>query len=372
MWTATQALGPMALVLPGWAWGLLALIGAWVLASAAIQWAAARAHALGEHEAPSCFRTPPLAGPEAASANLAFLGDLQRGVVDAAVPLARALKESRVDLMVSSGDFASHGEAPYFGVLLDAFDRAGVDTPVRVVPGNHDLFPRRSKDDTLGGAIFERHFGPRHWTLRAGPVLVAGLDTGADWLLDEQLPWLEAELARHSGVPWICVTHRPPWNFDDPERTAYADLTELAPFFAKHKPALVISGHLHDYRDETIDGIRYIVNAHGGDVHGLALSRSSFELLHVTCHESGMTVEPRPIERRASARTAWHQLLVRVWAERRKPLGAFLGWPADQLLRLVGRAVPVPRYPEERRHPDRETLRARRAAHRAATREATR
>lgn len=366
MWTAIQALGPVAQVLPGWTWGLLAVLAAWLVVSAALQWAAARAQALGARAAPACFRAAPRASPDAQRVRLAFLGDLQRGVVDATRPLATALRTDPVDLLVSSGDFVSHGEAPYYGVLLDAFDRAGVDTPARVVPGNHDLFPRRSKDDTLGGRCFEQHFGPRHWAVRAGPLLLVGIDTGADWLLDDQLPWLDEVLTEHAGTPWICVTHRPPWNFDDPRRAAYEDLTDLAPLFMRHRPLLVVSGHLHEYRDETIDGVRYVVNAHGGDVHGLALRRSTFELLYVTYEQGALTVEPKPLERALSVRTAWHQLLVRLWAERRKPVGAILAWPADRLLRLVGRSVPAPRYPEERRHPDRETLRARRAAYREA------
>jgi 3',5'-cyclic AMP phosphodiesterase CpdA len=355
--------------LPTWGQAAIALLLAWAGVSAAIQIAAARARALGRRPAPACFRAP-VPGAEAATVHLAFLGDLQRGIVDVAGPLGEALRAEGVDCLVSSGDFASHGEAPYYGILLDAFARAGIETPVRVVPGNHDLFPRRSKDDTLGGQVFEERFGPRHWALRAGPVLLVGLDNGADWLLDDQLPWIEAQLREHAGVPWICVAHRPPFRFDAQGAPPYEDLAALGPFLEAHPPLLVVSGHLHDYRDETIRGVRYVVNAHGGDVHGLGLRRRDFELLHVRVSgRGGLTVEPKPYARRASWRTAWHQVLVRVWASRRGPLGAFLAWPAGALLRLLGREIPVPRHPEERRHPAPDVLRARRAAHAARTEE---
>lgn len=342
-----------------WAGGTLA---AWLGVSLAIQAAAAAARRLGRRTPPACFRAP-LPGPGAADVHLAFLGDLQRGVVDVVGPLAAELRRpDGPEALVSSGDFVSHGEAPYYGLLLAAFERADVKRPVRVVPGNHDLHPRRSKDDRIGGAAFERCFGPRHWAARAGPVLLVGLDDGADWLLEDQLPWLVGVLAEHADVPWICVCHRPPWRFDGDTAVPYADLTELAPFLEAHRPLLVVSGHLHDYRDETVGGVRYVVNAHGGDVHGLALRREDFELLHVRVAADGtVAVEPRRYARRTSWRTAWHQVLVRTWAERRRPLGALLAWPAAALLRLLGREVPVPRYPQERRQPDREILRARRA-----------
>ncbi|MFV1958081.1 MAG: metallophosphoesterase, partial [Planctomycetota bacterium] len=125
-----------------WAAILLGVLGAWIAISFAIECLAWRASRLGRRPPPACFRAPPRRGGGERSASLVFLGDVQRGIADVARPLAAALEERPADLLVSSGDLAAHGEAPYYGVLLEAFDRAGIDTPVRAVPGNHDLFPR--------------------------------------------------------------------------------------------------------------------------------------------------------------------------------------------------------------------------------------
>ena len=324
---------------------------------------AARAAALGRRTAPACFDPTahaPLAGP---AVHLAFLGDLQRGVMDVARPLAAHARSADVDLLVSSGDFVSHGEAPYYGLLLEAFERAGLDTPMRVVPGNHDLWPRRSKDDDIGGALFEARFGPRHWAECAGPVLLVGLDTGGDWLIEAQLPWLEQTLAGAPAVPWICVSHRAPYFFDAPAPTPRADLAALLPVLSARPPLLFVSGHEHTYRDESVDGVRYIVNAHGGDVHGLALQRADFELLHVRVSADGaFEVEPRPYKRRRAWPVARDQFAVRLWADRRKPLGAFLGLPAALLLKALRRYVPVVHHPVERRIPSRDVLVERRRA----------
>lgn len=360
---------PLLAAFSGWAPAVLGLAGAWLAVSALYQWGAARAAALGRLPAPDCFGPREVAPERSAPLRLVFLGDLQRGVLDTVGPLAEVLRETGADLLVSSGDLVSHGEAPYYGIVLEAFGRAGIETPVRVVPGNHDLLPRRSKDDRIGGALFERHFGPRHWACRLGPVLLVGLDVGADWLLEPQLPWLERTLAEAAGTPWICVAHRPPWYFDAPERAPYGDLAPLLPVLEGRPPLLVVAGHLHDYRDETVNGVRYVVNAHGGDVHGLALKRGDFELLHVSVQADGsLRVEPRRYRRRLSWRAAWNQVCVRLWADRRRPLGALLALPVGLLLRLLGRGVPVVRHPVERRYPEREVLAARRAAPRAPDR----
>jgi predicted phosphodiesterase len=348
---------------PDWALFPGILLAAWIALSALIQWGAARSAALGRGEAPACFDPNTHPAGTGDSIHVAFLGDLQRGVVEVPGPLARIARDKSVDLIVSSGDFVSHGEAPYYGLLLAAFARAGGKTPIRVVPGNHDLWPRRSKDDDIGGALFEEHFGPRHWHLRAGPVLIVGIDTGADWQMEAQLPWMRTLLADNPNTPWICVSHRAPYDFDNPERPLREDLRDLAAFVDQHPPQLFISGHLHAYHDEVVNGVRYIVNAHGGDVHGLALRREDFELLHVRMDAaSGLRAEPAPYERKRSLATAVDQLAVRMWSDRRKPLGAVLAWPAGIVLRMIGRYIPAVKLPVERRIPSREVLHTRRRA----------
>jgi len=337
-----------------------AVLGLWLLLSAAMAWGARRAAGLAAAVAPKAFRAAPSADAEAAEAHLVFLGDVQRGIADVVRPLAASLPDSGVDLLVSSGDLVSHGEGPYYGVAAAAFARAGWTTPTRVVPGNHDLYPRRSKDDRIGGAHFERVFGARHWATRVGPTLVVGLDNGADWLIDEQIPWLEGVLAKHTGVPWILVCHRPLYPFDGEHREPKTDLAALAALLEQNKPEFVVSGHLHQFHDETVRGVRHLVNAHGGDVHGFGLRREDFQVLHVRVDAQGFAVEMQSMARKRDLATYLDQLAVRFWSDRRKPWGAILAWPGRLMLKLFGRDVPVIRYPVERRVPAREILLERR------------
>ncbi len=348
-----------------------AALAVWLLLSAAMAWGARRAAVLATLEAPEAFRSAPRAasspGGEADEVHLVFLGDVQRGITDVVRPLAARLPAAGVHLLVSSGDLISHGEGPYYGIAAAAFARAGWTTPTRVVPGNHDLYPRRSKDDRIGGAEFTRVFGARHWALRVGPLLVVGVDDGADWLLEDQIPWLRGILTEHPGVPWILVCHRPLYSFDLDHRRPRAEIAALLALLAEHRPELVVSGHLHQAHDETVEGIRHIVNPHGGDVHGLGIRRGDFQVLHVRSTPAGLTTELESLPRRRDLAAAMDQLAVRFWADRRKLWGAVLAWPGRFVLRLLGRDVPVIHHPVERRVPDRETLKARRRNPKAAT-----
>ncbi len=205
---------------------VLLLLTGWLLLSWTIEALAWAGWRLGNGEAPASFRAPPRRLREGV-ARLAFLGDLQRGVADVARPLARTLAEDPVDLLVSSGDLVAHGEAPYYGVLFDAFEAAGIDTPARVVPGNHDLQPRGVRDAAAGRDLFGRAFGGGAFLETVGPVLVAGLDTALGPVGDASLEALDRALAEDPARPWILVCHRPLRRLQHADAPAEPDLASV-------------------------------------------------------------------------------------------------------------------------------------------------
>ncbi len=327
----------MAALLPT----VLAVLGLWCLVALFIEAMARRASRLGRLAPPPCFQAAPATE---GSARLAFLGDVQRGIADIARPLAEALEAEKADLLVSSGDFVAHGEAPYYGVVLDAFARAGIDTPTRVVPGNHDLFPRRWRDPAGGYALFERAFGPPHWLSRVGPVLIAGIDDAVREVTATDLAPLRQALDAHAPGPWIAVCHRPPRLFERAGDPVEEDLVDLVALLEERPPLFVVCGHLHERFERVVGGVRYVVNAHGGDVHGLGLGRGPFELLRVDVAPDGATDERFTSHPRAPwFRVYWNQLAVRCWWARRKGLGRFLAAPAARLLSGLGLRAPLQR-----------------------------
>jgi Calcineurin-like phosphoesterase len=323
---------------------LLGAAGAWLLLALAVEALAWRAHALARRAAPAAFARPPVR--EAPGASLAFLGDLQRGVADVARPLVAALRRRPADLLVSSGDLAAHGEAPYYGVLFEAFRRAGLETPARVVPGNHDLHPRGVRDTRAGYALFEGRLGPPGWTVRVGSVLVVGLDDAVGPVRPADLEAARAAVEAHAGGPWIAVCHRPPRRVERPDAGIDAGLEDLVALLERHPPRLVVCGHQHAWADREVAGVRYLVNAHGGDVHGLALRRGPAELLRVEVDADGAaTFERETIHRRPSPRTYLDQLAVRAWCERRRRPGSLLALPAALLLAALHLRAPRTGHP---------------------------
>ncbi len=336
------------------AWQVAALVlGLWLLLGLLAQGGALRARHLAARAPPACFVRAPRPPAPGEPLNLCFLGDLQRGVASAVRPLGPALAAARCHLLVSSGDFVSHGEPPYYGILLAAFERADPGVAVRVVPGNHDLYPRRSKDERIGGPPFERCFGPRRWALRLGPALLVGLDTAGNRHFERQADWLDQTLAAHPEVPWICVSHRPPFRFDEPGEPPVPDLAALHARLRARPPLLHVSGHLHRFADRTVDGVRYVVNAHGGDLHGYDPGWRAFEVLEVEVGPDGRLggVCRRAVRRRPDGRTYLDQFLVRLWDERRRWPWRAIAAPAGWLLRPLGLYVPVVRHPEQRPYP---------------------
>lgn len=326
-------------------WPLLALLGilsGWLAVGFLVEALAWRAIRLGRRRAPPCFGAPPRRGAESPAAAIVFLGDVQRGVADVALPLARVLRESPADLLVSSGDLAAHAEAPYFGVLFDAFEAAGIGTPTRVVPGNHDLLPRGGDDPAPGRRLFRDRFGSPDWAIRVGPVLVVGVDDALEGVGAERLAEVRRRVGEHAPGPWIAVCHRPPRRVDEEDARVERGLEDFVGLLEERPPLLMVAGHAHTFSDRTVRGVRYVVNAHGGDVHGLALRRGAFELVCVDVGPGGdVRVLRTEHRRRRSARAYANQLAVRCWWSRRRGLGRLLALPAGAALRLLRARAPA-------------------------------
>jgi hypothetical protein len=80
----------------------------------------------------------------------------------------------------------------------------------------------------------------------------------------QQTAWLDADLSKNE-LPWTVVySHVPP--FSSGEHGDNSTFKRLfVPILEKHRVALVLSGHEHNYeRFKPIDGIHYVVTGGGG------------------------------------------------------------------------------------------------------------
>lgn len=183
----------------------------------------------------------------------------------------------RPDLVIHLGDLSLDG-------TRDAADlrhgRAQLDrlpVPWRAVPGNHDIgdnpSPGAPAEFTVDAARRQRWLdiiGADYWSATIGgwTVLALNAQLPGSGLEAEaaQWSWLEEEASRLAGRPPVAlVTHKPittdqtelaaapPYRFWPPD--ARERLTRL---FAGSPAALVMSGHVHQYRLLRLDGTEHL------------------------------------------------------------------------------------------------------------------
>ncbi len=182
------------------------------------------------------------------------------------------------DLMIISGDLTQYGSETDFAALREFL--APISVPLHVVAGNHDIGDKISgyTHDHLTPARLERYHelvGPLFHSFDHGPCHIACFDSG---VLNSRLPieraqreWLEADLAAGERAQYrIVVTHYPLF-WDHPEETltpetgyytveepARSDLLDLMARYGVH---LYLCGHIHQVREATWRGTRYLCTA---------------------------------------------------------------------------------------------------------------
>jgi 3',5'-cyclic-AMP phosphodiesterase len=189
---------------------------------------------------------------------LAQLSDLHIGAnwegVDPQPRLEQVIEAVRalpnpVDAVVVSGDLTADGGEADSRLARRLLDR--LESPVHVLPGNHDLRASLRGAFELPGAGDE----PIDYSVDVGELrllvldsTVPGEDRGA--LGAEQLRWLDEELAKEPERPAILAMHHPPlstgipaWdeiNLIAPEREALAEVVGRHP-----QLRAIVGGHLH-------------------------------------------------------------------------------------------------------------------------------
>jgi 3',5'-cyclic AMP phosphodiesterase CpdA len=145
--------------------------------------------------------------------------------------------------------------------------------PWRAIPGNHDTGeepPCQAPDQIITAprvARWHAVFGADRFAETVGAWRVIGLNAQ---LLGSGLPeeaeqnaWLDAEL-HATDLPIMLIQHKPLFLSDPTETAVTATCTTPAPRDAMLRRIrsadvrLVVSGHLHAYRDVTIGGVRYL------------------------------------------------------------------------------------------------------------------
>ena len=188
-------------------------------------------------------------------------GDFGGGPAQGAVAAAmyRWAAGHRVDALVTTGDNVyERGEPQRFAAQLDRpYQKLRRTRPLWVTLGNHDV--------TAGhGAAQLRHLGlpklPYAKTLPGVQLLF--LD--ANRPDRAQATWLKARLARPGPRFRVVVFHQPAWSCSSHGSDREVDRWWV-PVFERHRVALVLNGHDHNYqRFVSTRGVNYVVTGGGG------------------------------------------------------------------------------------------------------------
>ena len=248
----------------------------------------------GDRLGPFGFRAAPEGVDE--PIDVLVFGDSGRGFPDQWT-LAEQMRTAPVDLILHTGDIAypdgtlQEFEDFTFAVYEDLFS----SIPFFPASGNHDY-------GTADAGPYREVFGlpenggergrERWFSFDWGPAHFVALDTEVNG--DDQIAWLEADLAR-ADRPWTIVyAHRPPYSSgphggDGGFEARYGDILRA------HGVKLVLTGHDHHYeRFHPIDGVTYVVTGGGGagtrwvnpgERTAFAESVTHFVTLHVTPDE---------------------------------------------------------------------------------------
>ena len=186
----------------------------------------------------------------------------------------------RPDVVVANGDLimSDPDSDTDYAFARSQFDRLPVSC--RYLPGNHDIgdnivagsMPKRVDDERR--ARFVRHFGEERWSFEAAGWGLIGLNaqllgSNGQPAEAEQWQWLEQALAQFSSKPVALFLHKPLFldhplepDYDDPTlRQSCLDLASRSRLLAicrRHRVRVISSGHKHQSRAFSLEGIYYL------------------------------------------------------------------------------------------------------------------
>lgn len=196
-----------------------------------------------------------------------FVGNFER--------VGEALRAARPDLVVNSGDISLSGESKESDLSAGRALHDAIGLPVRYLPGNHDLGDSQSLAAHGATVITEErrarylaHFGADFWTLDVPGWRLLSINAqllGSDLaaVADQEDAIVEAaaslgarKLALFLHMPLFDKATDEPamiWRFVDPSpRRALLARLHRTP------PALIASGHVHQYRESWSGGVCHV------------------------------------------------------------------------------------------------------------------
>ena len=197
------------------------------------------------------FRTAPVAGTRKPF-SVVLAGDSRggtKGIVDNAARLAAI----DANFWIFNGDFTNFGLQSEWDAWLGAMQPILKQRPLMPVQGNHEVFAdmyyAQFALPIMAGLPTDYY--EHGWSLNYGNVHFVGLDSNTDSTVQDQVPWLGADLeaARNDpNIDWIiAMMHHPAYSACTNHGSTDRVQKLWVPLFEKYNVDLVFAGHDHDY-----------------------------------------------------------------------------------------------------------------------------
>jgi predicted phosphodiesterase len=201
--------------------------------------------------------------------------------------IAATANQERPDFVFHCGDLTPFGQENQYQAVLEALSMFQV--PVHTTPGNHDI--REG-----GGARYVEHLGSPFYSFDVWDAHFTVFNTSAGDVSEEEMEWLEQDLAQSDASLKFVFTHIPP--FDPREgynHTLNNETTaeRLMTLFAAEQVETVFAGHIHMYNESWVDGVRYVIS--GGAGASLSSDAGDGAIYHyvvVKANTTGVTITP--------------------------------------------------------------------------------
>lgn len=190
--------------------------------------------------------------------------------------VAEHLRASRPDLVVNTGDLALDGPEREDDLAEARRLHDAMGLSVRYIPGNHDVgecqeapaHPQMLPITDERRGRYLRHFGDDFWTLDAPGWRLVALNAqllGSD-LADAaaQIAFLRDAAAGSGGRRIALIVHKPLFHASAEETAVTGRFVnpeprkQLLDIFAGQAPALVCSGHVHQYLSNRVQGAHHV------------------------------------------------------------------------------------------------------------------
>lgn len=194
---------------------------------------------------------------------VAVLGDVQKGLGNLETLLEGARREE-AGFLLQTGDLVGENDPGHYRLVKLAYQRSGLQIPVRVTPGNHDL-----KGSSLN---FEREIGPLEQTFGVGKVTFVLVQNA--WGTPPEPARIEQAIAS-TGLhgPVVLAMHQPPFDLQGNPKPEYA---AFLAWLEKSPVTYLLCGHVHGYFRKQVGRTTVIVNGVGGDYDSWQLDQKVY------------------------------------------------------------------------------------------------